>query len=167
MFSVAYLIHLIRRILQRTILGSGSSPPRASILSGDRSWRRPWSWFFLEVCEQFRNYEPIDAFSDVNRDGVAVATPLPGALSLFASGAAMLGPGMAQEAESNRTRRALNPAAAGRPARCVSLAGKGRAKAVRAKGGPACEQFGSLMLREFMTEFFCRSRSMPLAIPCA
>ena len=49
---------------------------------------------------------------------------------------------MAQEAESDSTRRALNPAAAnqknivliGRLARCVSLAGRGRAKAVRAKG---------------------------------
>jgi hypothetical protein len=38
-------------------------------------------------------------------------------------------------------------------ARCVSLAGRGRAKAVRAKARPACEQFGSLMPREFIIGF--------------
>jgi hypothetical protein len=48
---------------------------------------------FSEVfANSLGNYSfSVDAFSDVNRDGVAVATPLPGALSLFATGLGALG----------------------------------------------------------------------------
>ena len=94
-FSVAYLNSFNPTSIATNYLGdSGSSP-----LSGPISYQvivpaaQTLVVVFSEVfANSLGNYSfSIDAFSDVNRDGFAVATPLPGALSLFATGLGALG----------------------------------------------------------------------------
>ena len=94
-FSVAYLNSFNPANIATNYLGDPGSSP----LPGPVSYQvivPPAQTLVVVFSEVFANslgnYSfSIDAFSDVNRDGVAVATPLPGGLSLFASGAAMLG----------------------------------------------------------------------------
>jgi hypothetical protein len=94
-FSVAYLNSFNPANIATNYLGDPGSSP----LPGPVSYQvvvpaaQTLVVVFSEVfANSLGNYSfSIDAFSDVNRDGFAVATPLPGALSLFASGSALLG----------------------------------------------------------------------------
>jgi hypothetical protein len=95
-FSVAYLNSFSPANISQFYLGDAGVSP----LPGPESYQVvvPAGQILLVVFSEVNanslaNYNfSIDAFSDANRDGFGdgIATPLPGALSLFASGGALL-----------------------------------------------------------------------------